>query len=55
MVHEDGSVTFRFLAPDAQMVEVAGDFTEKAEENPIGGMVGTGLLPMIKGRTAYGP
>ena len=48
VVNEDQSVTFRFLAPDANKVAVAGDFAEKAEDNPIGGMVGTGLLPMSK-------
>lgn len=48
VVNPDNSVTFRFIAPDAKMVEVAGDFAEKAEANPIGGMVGTGLIPMTK-------
>lgn len=48
VVHDDNTVTFRFVAPDAKKVEVAGDFAEKAEENPVGGVVGTGLLPMTK-------
>jgi len=48
VVNADNTVTFRFIAPDAKKVEVAGDFTEKAEENPIGGVVGTGLIPMTK-------
>lgn len=48
VVNPDNSVTFRFIAPDAQIVEVAGDFAEKVEDNPIGGVVGTGLLPMTK-------
>jgi len=48
IVNPDNSVTFRFIAPDAQKVEVAGDFAEKAEENPVGGVVGTGLMPMTK-------
>jgi len=48
VVNPDNSVTFRFIAPDAQKVEVAGDFAEKAEENPVGGVVGTGLMPMTK-------
>lgn len=48
VVHDDNTVTFRFVAPDAKKVEVAGDFAEKAEENPVGGVVGTGLLPMKK-------
>ncbi|UWX54272.1 alpha/beta hydrolase-fold protein [Maribacter litopenaei] len=48
VVHPDNTVTFRFVAPDAKKVEVAGDFAEKAEENPVGGVVGTGLLPMTK-------
>lgn len=48
VVNADNSVTFRFFAPDAKKVEVAGDFAEKVEDNPIGGVVGTGLLPMAK-------
>ncbi|WP_321345409.1 alpha/beta hydrolase-fold protein [uncultured Draconibacterium sp.] len=48
VVNDDNTVTFRFLAPDAKKVEVAGDFAEKVEENPVGGVVGTGLLPMTK-------
>ena len=48
VVHADNSVTFRFIAPDAEKVEVAGDFAEKVEDNPIGGVVGTGLLPMTR-------
>ncbi|WP_321373204.1 alpha/beta hydrolase-fold protein [uncultured Draconibacterium sp.] len=50
VVNDDNSVTFRFLAPDAKEVAVAGDFASVAEENPIGGMVGSGLLPMKKGK-----
>jgi len=49
VVNADNSVTFRFIAPDAQKVEVAGDFAEKVADNPIGGVVGTGLVPMVKG------
>ncbi len=48
VVHEDNTVTFRFIAPDAKKVEVAGDFAEKVEKDPIGGMIGTGLMPMTK-------
>lgn len=48
VVNADNSVTFRFAAPDAKKVEVAGDFAEKVEDNPIGGVVGTGLLPMAR-------
>ncbi len=48
VVNNDNSVTFRFIAPDAKSVSVAGDFAEKAEDNPVGGVVGTGLIPMIK-------
>jgi len=50
VVNADNTVTFRFLAPNAERVSVAGDFAEKAEENPVGGVVGTGLLPMTKGK-----
>lgn len=49
VVNADNSVTFRFMAPNAKKVEVAGDFAEKVEANPIGGMVGTGLIQMEKG------
>ncbi|WP_321373195.1 alpha/beta hydrolase-fold protein [uncultured Draconibacterium sp.] len=48
VVNEDNSVTFRLIAPDAKSVSVAGDFAQVAEENPVGGVVGTGLLPMTK-------
>lgn len=48
VVNNDNTVTFRFVAPNATKVEVAGDFAEKAEENPVGGVVGTGLIPMTK-------
>lgn len=48
VVNADNSVTFRFIAPEAKKVEVAGDFAEKAENNPVGGVVGTGLIPMTK-------
>ena len=48
VVDEDNTVTFRFIAPDAKNVMVAGDFVEQVEENPIGGMVGSGLLPMTR-------
>ncbi len=48
VVNADNTVTFRFLAPDAKSVAVAGDFAEVVEDNPIGGMVGTGLIPMTK-------
>lgn len=48
VVNAGHTVTFRFIAPDAKKVEVAGDFADKAEANPIGGIVGTGLMPMTK-------
>lgn len=48
VVNDDNSVTFRFIAPDAEKVQVAGDFVSKVEDNPIGGMVGTGLAAMTK-------
>jgi enterochelin esterase-like enzyme len=48
VVNADNSVTFRFIAPDAKKVEVAGDFADKVEKDPIGGMVATGLLPMTR-------
>ena len=48
VVNSDNTVTFRFIAPNAREVSVAGDFVSKVEDNPIGGMVGTGLAPMTK-------
>jgi enterochelin esterase family protein len=48
VVNADRSVTFRCLAPDAKKVQVAGDFVAKVEENPVGGIVGTGLAEMKK-------
>lgn len=47
-VNNDNTVTFRFIAPNAKKVQIAGDFAPKAENNPIGGMVGTGLIDMTK-------
>ena len=48
VVNADNSVTFRFIAPEAQNVQVAGDFVAKVEDNPVGGMVGTGLADMTR-------
>lgn len=47
-VNSDNTVTFRYIAPNAKKVQIAGDFAEKAEDNPVGGMVGTGLIDMQK-------
>ena len=47
-VNKDNTVTFRFIAPNAKKVQIAGDFSKVAENNPIGGMVGTGLVDMKK-------
>ena len=48
IVNKDNTVTFNFKAPDAQKVQIAGDFAEKAEGQHIGGMVGAGLIDMTK-------
>ncbi|WP_280748165.1 alpha/beta hydrolase-fold protein [Parabacteroides sp. PF5-9] len=48
VVNDDNTVTFRFIAPNAKLVQVAGDFVDKVEDNPIGGLVGTGLVDMKK-------
>ncbi len=48
VVNTDNTVTFKFIAPKAHKVQIAGDFAEVVAENPIGGMVGTGLLDMIE-------
>ena len=53
IVNKDNTVTFNFKAPDAQKVQIAGDFAEKAEGQHIGGMVGAlrgigySVMPMI--------
>jgi enterochelin esterase family protein len=48
IVNDDNTVTFNFKAPDAKKVQIAGDFTEKAEGQHVGGMVGAGLIDMRK-------
>ncbi len=48
VVNEDKTVTFRFIAPDAKQVQIAGDFAPTVEDNPVGGLVGTGLIGMVK-------
>ena len=47
-VDAKGRVTFRFIAPNATKVEVAGDFVDIAAKNPVGGLVGTGLVECKK-------
>lgn len=47
-VNSDNSVTFRFIAPNAKNVMIAGDFLPTKKGNPVGGMVGSGLASMIK-------
>ena len=49
VVNPDNSVTFRFIAPKAHSVQIAGDFADVVADNPIGGMVGTGLIDMVEG------
>ena len=49
VVNLDHTVTFRFQAPNAQKVQIAGDFAEIKEDNPVGGLVGTGLIDMSEG------
>lgn len=46
VVNPDNTVTFRFIAPKAHKVQIAGDFADVVADNPIGGMVGTGLIDM---------
>lgn len=48
VVNLDHTVTFRFQAPDAKKVQIAGDFAAVKADNPIGGLVGTGLIDMAK-------
>lgn len=49
VVHEDNTVTFSLIAPDAEKVQIAGDFADKAEAQHVNGMVGAGLIEMTKG------
>ncbi len=35
-VNMDNTVTFRFIGPNAKKVQIAGDFADKVEKNPIG-------------------
>lgn len=49
VVHEDNTVTFSLIAPDAEKVQIAGDFADKAEAQHVNGMVGAGLIEMAKG------
>lgn len=48
-IHDDSSVTFRFVAPNAKSVKVTGDFlpTEKME-TPRGPMDGPGKADLVK-------
>ena len=46
VVNADNSVTFRLIALDAKSAQVAGDFVATVADNPIGGLVGTGLVVM---------
>lgn len=48
VVNADHTVTFRFQAPDAKLVQIAGDFAAAKADNPVGGLVGTGLIDMKK-------
>ena len=48
VVNDDQTVTFKFIGPDAKSVQIAGDFVDIVVENPIGGLVGTGLVNMVK-------
>ena len=47
-VDEQGRVTFRLIAPDAQKVQIAGDFIKKDVKQHIAGMVGAGQIDMKK-------
>lgn len=48
IVNADNSVTFRFLAPNAQKVMIAGDFIDNVTDQHVAGLVGAGLVNMIK-------
>ena len=49
-VHQDNSVTFRLLAPNAQSVQITGDFLPTVKiESPMGQMDGPGRADLKKG------
>ncbi|MCQ2146135.1 MAG: esterase [Bacteroidales bacterium] len=49
VVDENNCVTFRFIAPKAVKVQIAGDFVSKpADEQHVAGMVGAGYVDMVE-------
>jgi enterochelin esterase family protein len=49
-VHQDNSVTFRLLAPNAQSIQITGDFLPTVKiESPMGQMDGPGRADLVKG------
>ncbi|PSL07685.1 esterase [Cecembia rubra] len=49
-IHQDNSVTFRLLAPNAQSVQITGDFLPTVKiETPMGQMDGPGKTDLVKG------
>ncbi len=49
VVSDDNSVTFRFIAPKAHSVQIAGDFVNEVMEEHVNGMVGSGVVEMKEG------
>ena len=48
-VHDDNSVTFRIFAPNAQAVQVTGDFLPPVKmDTPMGQMDGPGKVALTK-------
>ncbi len=55
-VHDDNSVTFRLFAPNAQAVQVTGDFLPPVKmDTPMGQMDGPGKVALAKMPTEFGP
>ncbi len=48
IVHDDGSVTFNFLAPKAHKVQIVGDFMEGEKGSNVG-MASSGIVDMTEG------
>ncbi len=48
IVNEDGSVTFNLIAPEAQKVQIVGDFMEGVKGTNVG-MASSGIVDMAKG------
>lgn len=52
-IHQDNTVTFRLLAPNAQSVQITGDFLPTVKiDSPMGQMDGPGRADLVKGENS---